>query len=124
MFAITAAEAAPWIAAILGAGGLGGFIVALLKIRPEAGQFAVEASEGALIVQTGVIKTLREENKRLADRLTELERHVGDVGLLQIRMERLEAERDQLRQENQKLRDRVKHLEEELKRYMTNGGTT
>jgi hypothetical protein len=121
MLSITLAELAPFIAVVFGAAGIGGFVIALLKVRPEAGQVAVEASEGALIVQTGVITTLREENKRLSDRLEELERQVGDVGLLVVRLERLENERNQLRNENVKLRERVKHLEDQL-RKMADGG--
>lgn len=45
------------LAAVFGGGG----IFALLKVRPEAGQISVSAAQGAVIVQTSVIDTLRSE---------------------------------------------------------------
>lgn len=84
------------IIALLGGGGL----VAILKVRPEAAQISVSAAQGAVIVQTGVIEALREENRRLAERLTELERTSASLAHLQI--------------ENVQLRARVSQLEREL----------
>ena len=63
----------PLLVALLGAGGIIGGLVALMKLRPEAGQIVVTAAQGALIVQGGVIKSLEEENKRLRDRVEALE---------------------------------------------------
>lgn len=54
-------ELAPVIIAVTAAGGLCGGIVALLRVRPEAGKLVVEAAEGAVVVQSGVITSLREE---------------------------------------------------------------
>lgn len=84
------------IIALLGGGGL----AAILKVRPEAAQISVSAAQGAVIVQTGVIEALREENRRLAERLTELERTSASLAHLQI--------------ENVQLRARVSQLEREL----------
>lgn len=58
----------------IGSGGLIGGIVALYKMRPEAGQITVSAAQGALIVQTGVIDTLRFEIKRLTEHVDALEK--------------------------------------------------
>jgi len=57
---------------VIGSGGLLGGIYALLKFRPEAGQLTVIAAQGALVVQTGVIETLRAEIARLRQELDEL----------------------------------------------------
>lgn len=63
-------ELAPVIIAVTAAGGLCGGIVALLRVRPEAGKLVVEAAEGAVVVQSGVITALRDE---LAELRRELE---------------------------------------------------
>lgn len=81
------------ISAIMGGGFLSG-VYALLKLRPEAGQITVTAAQGALIVQTGVIESLREELQRLAAEIQELRQD-------------LEFERD----EKEKLRLRIRDLE-------------
>ena len=70
---MSASEFLPLIVTILSAGGLAGAVVALLKLRPESGAIVVTAAQGALIVQSGVIDALQEENKRLRDRVGALE---------------------------------------------------
>ena len=80
----------PVIVAVLGAGGLIGAVVALVKLRPESGQIVVTAAQGALIVQTGVIDSLKNENVRQQARI------------------------DALQMENMQLRARVGMLETEL----------
>ena len=105
----------PVIVTVLGGGGIVGAIVAFLKIRPEAGQIAVVASQGALIVQTGVIETLREENSQLRDRMEELESKVAVMSDLRERVAQLERERRNLKDENTRLTNRVKSLEKRLK---------
>ena len=105
----------PVIIALIGTGGIGGAIVAFLKVRPEAGQIAVTASQGALVVQTGVIDTLNKENVNLRNRLENLESKVGMLGDLKERIEVLEDEKDELRRKNEKLRKRIVILENKLK---------
>jgi len=90
---MTLREILPVIVAVLGSGGLLGGIYALLKLRPEAGQIVVTAAQGALIVQTGVIDSLRIENDRLRQRVSSLEA---------------------LREENEGLRQRVSSLESQI----------
>lgn len=79
---------------LLGSGGFLAGIYALLKLRPEAGQITVTAAQGALIVQTGVLESLREEIDRLREDIQEL---------------RTSLEREQ--DINRKLRDRIKKFE-------------
>lgn len=105
----------PVILAIIGTGGIGGAIVAFIKVRPEAGQIAVTASEGALVIQTGVINTLREENEQLRNRLENLESKVALFGDLKERVEYLESQRKQLRSDNDRLRKRVASLEKQVR---------
>lgn len=69
----------PIVVAVLGSGGLLGGIYALLKLRPEAGQIVVTAAQGALIVQSGVIDSLRAENDRLRQRVDQLESEVRSL---------------------------------------------
>lgn len=77
----------PWvvagIAAILGGGG----VTALLRSRPERARIIVDAAEGAVVVQTGVLANLREE------------------------LRAAHAEIAELRGENEQLRGRVRRLE-------------
>jgi predicted nuclease with TOPRIM domain len=101
------------LAVILGGGFLSG-IYMLLKLRPEAGQITVTAAQGAVIVQTGVIDTLKAELERSQSRILALETEQTRMHLLEARIDVLEAERDQLREENMTLRSRVESLEEEL----------
>lgn len=102
------------LVAILGSGGVIGAIVAIMKVRPEAGQIAVDAANGAIVVQTGVIDTLRKENQLLRERMEDLESKVALLGDLQDRVKGLEDERRKLKAENTRLRGRVTHLEERL----------
>jgi len=107
-------DALPYIVSVILGGGFLGGIYALLKLRPEAGQITVSAAQGAVIVQTGVIDTLREELTRCLNRIQALEAEQVQVHMLEDRISVLEAERDKLREENITLRHRVRHLEEEL----------
>lgn len=102
----------PLIIALVSAGGIFGGIVALLRVRPESGKLVVEAAEGAVIVQSGVIESLREELGELSERLdtaredldAELERRErcetrldeldAVIGDLRRRLERAEAAAD------------------------------
>ncbi len=76
----------PGIVSTLFGGGIVAAIVALYKVKPEAGQIVVTAAQGALLVQTGVIDNLKKE------------------------IERLNGEVSDLKKENQELRMRVDSL--------------
>lgn len=82
---------------LLGSGFLTGLYV-LLKVRVEAGQITVSAAEGAVIVQTGVIDSLKAELERLEKKITKLENEKNE-------------EIKNLQEENAALRRRVKELE-------------
>lgn len=75
------------IIGIVFGGGVASAVVALIKVRPEAGQILVTTAQGAVIVQTGVIESLRQEIARLGEEMSEL------------------------REQNDRLRARVRDLE-------------
>jgi cysteine synthase len=62
----------PIIVAVLGSGGIIGGVVAFFKLRPENARTTVGAAEGAVIVQSGVIASLRDEITRLREERDEL----------------------------------------------------
>ena len=105
----------PLIVAVVGTGGVVTAIVAFIKVRPEAGQIAVTASEGALVVQSGVIKDLRDENAHLRTRLEDIESKVALLGSLRERVDALEEKNKQLRADNEKLRKRIYSLETQVR---------
>ena len=115
MLATEVADYVPVIIAVVGSGGIIGAIVAFLKVRPEAGQIAVTAAGDALVVQSGVITTLRDENTQLRSRLENLESKVVLMMDLRERVEELEDERKKLRAENGRLRKRVASLEQQVR---------
>lgn len=96
----------------------GGGIYALLKVRPEAGQISVTAAQGAVIVQTGVIDSLKEENERLVLRIEVLERQMAAMEEYRSKVKELESllefasiREEGLKRENASLKKRVKALE-------------
>lgn len=86
----------PLIVSLIGAGGLVGAVIALIKLRPEAGQIVVTAAQGALIVQTGVIDSLKEYTARQQQRIDALE---GENTNLRERLQILERDLRELRDE-------------------------
>lgn len=116
------------IAGIFGGGGL----AALWKIRPESGRISVNAAEGAVIVQTGVISALREELTRATERIAILEKESGAIAELRLsiadlrwQLQKVTEERDELKVENSGLLARVARAETrigELERHQ-NGGS-
>lgn len=77
------------ITTVLG-GGLIWAIVALYKVKPEAGQIVVSAAQGALIVQTGVIENLQKEIERIqAEAKAEIEGLRASLKLANLEIERL-----------------------------------
>jgi len=90
------ASLVPIIVSVLGAGGLIGAVVALVKLRPESGQIVVTAAQGALIVQTGVIDSLRDQTQWQQARILALE---TDNGHLRNRVDALERNLRGLREQ-------------------------
>lgn len=87
LFALDGGNIVVLVSAILGAGGLVGGIIALLKFKPEAGQILVTTAQGVVLVQTSVIDSLQKEVARIGKGY------------------------DECRQREQKLQDRVAELE-------------
>lgn len=125
-----------WVAIAAAGGGLLTAIAVIVKARPEAGQIVVSAAQGAVIVQTGVIASLREDLERervTADQalaeaaecrasMHRLESELEAMRALRQRVADLEtalAERDRAlqtaRRENDRLRQRVATLEDEVR---------
>lgn len=126
--AAATAVTSPWFtglaALILGLGG-GGGLAAFLKVKPERGKIVIDAAQGAVIVQSGVMADLRAELDRLKEELDE-SRADRDAEVARLRAEVVElrsgrdAEVAQLRAEVARLRaetavtaTRVSRVEEE-----------
>lgn len=91
------------VGTLVGVGGISGAIVAIVKLRPEAGQIVVRSAEGAVIIQASVIDTLQDEVQRLTERLSQVEETA--------RVAHVEAE--EMKAENAYLKRRVGLLEAE-----------
>jgi FtsZ-binding cell division protein ZapB len=115
MLAISSDAIITIAAAILGPAGLVGGIYALLKLRPEAGQFTVNASEGVVMMQAGLLDRMRAELARAQHEIDELRQHMAQMFSLQQKVRTLEQEREILTTENARLKARVTHLEAEVK---------
>lgn len=136
---------------VTGAGvlaGIAALITVLWKVRPEAGQVVVTAAEGAVVVQSGVIKELkdelfrvhseleRERNKstRYFERLEKLEKDIerseqlrdkidmlaARVYTLEGELDRVQRERDSYLEKSIHLAERVEELEAEVARLKEN----
>jgi polyhydroxyalkanoate synthesis regulator phasin len=99
-------------AAIVGGGGVFGGIYGLLKVRPEAGQIAVSAAGSALVVQVGVIETLREEMTELRTRVDGLE---TERDKLRLQAFEAQAEAAKAKSESAALKGRVTRLENQIR---------
>ena len=91
------------IVAVLGGGG----IVALIKAKPERSLISVNAAQGAVIVQSGVIDSLRADLEAARGEIRELRSHMIEMAALREQVRGLEAE-------NGNLRARITHLEQQL----------
>jgi hypothetical protein len=111
MLADAFTDSLPYIVSVVLGGGFLGGIYALLKLRPEAGQITVTAAQGAVIVQTGVIDTLKSELIRSQGRIEALEAEQTRIQILEDRIDVLEAERDQLKRELVLAYERIDRLE-------------
>ena len=107
----TSAGWLPWIvagvAAILGGGG----ITALLRSGKEGSRILVDAAQGAVVVQSGVITTLREDLQSAHAEIAELRAHMAEISDLRGQIRDLSRENETLKSENEQLRERVRKLE-------------
>jgi threonine dehydratase len=84
-------ELATIIISAIGGGGIITAIVAAFKVKPDIARVTVSAAEGAVIVQSGVISSLRDELNRLKADHAECEKRHDEME------ERLTREVEQLR---------------------------
>lgn len=86
----------------------GGTLVALLRVTADRGKVVIEAAQGAVIVQTGVIEALQEELSRLkAARAVDREERAAD----REEIARLQTEVARLRMESAAVSTRVGRVE-------------
>lgn len=57
---------------MVGSGGVIGSLVTLLRLRSDTARTTVSVAEGAVIVQAGVIDSLKDENARLHEKCAAL----------------------------------------------------
>jgi hypothetical protein len=95
------------IVALLGGGGL----AALLKTGREGSRIVVDAAQGAVVVQSGVIGDLRDQLIDAQRQITEMRGHLTELGLLREENRMLRGRQAQLEQENAALSKRVAELE-------------
>lgn len=112
---------APYLITAIFSGGFVGGIVLLLKVRPEVGQITVNAAQGALVVQSGVIEDLNKHVERMDERVTSLE---NELALTRAELVRVRSERDAAIAEASGSRDKIAALErrvQELEKLQKEG---
>lgn len=84
-------------------GGLVTAIIALYKVKPEAGQIVVTAAQGALLVQSGVIENLQKEITRLGTEVESLKVKLGerDSLIMQLQTQLLSMKNNQDRHDDE-----------------------
>lgn len=105
--------AATLLAVLFGGGG----IIALFKIRPEAGQAAVVAAEGALRLQEKSIARLESDVARLEQKLTEVTAKLETCEQARNDAEKQREEIERLTAANKSLARRQRDLENKMARH-------
>lgn len=101
------------IAAIMALFG-GGGIAALIKTRSEAPKILVDAAQGAVVVQSGVIESLRDDLKAARAEITELRTHMTELNTLRNKVRNLEDKNRVLEAENVQMSQEIKDLQDRL----------
>jgi len=83
----------------------------LLRSGREGSKILVDAAQGAVIVQSGVIKDLERRISAQEDEIAELRSHMAEINQMRSQIRELESDRETLRKENEQLRARVASLE-------------
>lgn len=113
------------IVAIFGGGG----VAALIKSRPEGSKILIDAAAGIVVVQTGVITSLRdqiEKSQRQSDlqasqlkeaqtQIEELRSHIMEMTALRVENDQLKVRLSEQEVKIQHLRARVAELEHPTK---------
>lgn len=108
------------IAIILVLGG-GGGIVSWFRLRNQNSKILVDAAQGAVVVQSSVIKDLKaeladqrtkaeQENAELRAEVAELRTHLAELNSLRTRVRDLETQNESLKAENLVLQSQVRAL--------------
>lgn len=95
------------IIALLGGGGL----AALLRSGREGSKIVVDAAQGAVIVQSGVMNDLRKQLTDAQGQIAELRSHMTELNVLREENRSLRGRQAQLEAENEALTKRVTELE-------------
>lgn len=110
--------AVPVLIALFGGGGF----VAWQRLRKESPNIVVQAAQGAVIVQTDVLKTLQEELEYAKSEIASLRAELRSASHLQRRVRELEQREEELGAQNTRLRSQVADLQKrvnELERPLT-----
>jgi hypothetical protein len=97
----------PIILALLGSGAL----VAFFRARPEGSKIIVDAAQGAVVVQSGVIEDLRDQLTEARKQLAEFHELQAEVGRLRREVRTLEHDNEMLTLKNEGLERRIQILE-------------
>lgn len=89
----------------------GGGLIAYLRLRKEGPKIIVEAAQGAVVVQSGVIATLERQISELTGQLVEARKMEPKIRRLEQNEELLRAENERLKNALIALRGRVAELE-------------
>jgi len=96
-----------FIVAIFGGGG----IAALIKSRSEGSKIVVEAAQGAVVVQSSVIDSLREDLNAARAEINELRSHMTELNSLRGRVRELEHTNEILKVDNTRMESQIKDLQ-------------
>lgn len=95
----------------------GGGLIAYLRLRKEGPKIIVEAAQGAVVVQSGVIATLEKQISDLTGQLVEARK-------MESKIRQLEHNEELLRVENERLKNALIALRERVAELETKGTTT
>jgi predicted RNase H-like nuclease (RuvC/YqgF family) len=109
------------VVGLLGGGVLVG-LAAFIKARPEATKIVVDAAQGAVVVQSGVIEDLADQLKRMRGRIQGLEAELREVDRLRTENRELHAEVERLTRRDDRSHKRIEALEREVEK-LKNGNT-
>ncbi len=99
------------VGAILAAAFGGGGYAVLRNAGREGSKIIVDAAQGAVIVQSGVIKDLNDQLDEQREQIRELRSHITEITELRAKVGLLETANRVLRREKNALEGRVAELE-------------